>query len=145
MHRSSRRTALAAVLLGGFVVLPLPGDAASADCIAGVPRFEDGREPPLVTRGETFTIVGDGYVQGCDDGGDSLGCGTPMHERPAEDVVLELHQRGETWRLATANAENDGDAVGHVSWTVTVPADAIPGRATLRADGGSALEVRIDR
>ncbi|MSW71418.1 MAG: hypothetical protein F2829_15335 [Actinobacteria bacterium] len=137
--------ARAAVTLVAVVVLvPLPVDSASADCATGVLQFDDGRTQLSVVPGEVVTLTSAGYVKGCDDGGDrDVGCSAPLHERPREDIELRLRQGGEERPLATVDAQNEGDDVGLVSWTVTIPVDAIAGRATFVPDGGQPLTVRV--
>jgi hypothetical protein len=89
-------------------------------------------------------LTGTGFVKGCDDGGDSdFGCAAPKYEQPRDDIELRLRQRGEERLLATADAQNEGDDLGRVSWSATIPADAIAGRATLVPDGGEPLTIRI--
>ena len=70
MRPRIRRSALALLVLGAVVVVPLPGDVASADCATSDLQFEDGRTQPEVVRGETLTLFANGFVKGCDDGGD---------------------------------------------------------------------------
>ena len=38
-----------------------------------------------------------------------------------EEVALKLPQGGEELLLATADARNNGDDLGRISWTVTIP------------------------
>lgn len=137
--------ARAAVTLVAVVVLvPLPVGSASADCATGILQFDDGRTQLSVVPGEVVTLTSAGYVKGCDDGGDpDVGCSAPLHEQPREDIELRLRQGGEERPLATVDAQNEGDDVGLVSWTVTIPVDAIAGRATFVPDGGQPLTVRV--
>ncbi len=138
--RGRRSLALGALL--ALVFVPMPQDAAVAACVAGL-QLEQELDVGMVAQGETITVVGEGYVQGCDDGGDpGVGCGAPLYERPKEDVELRLAQDANEVLLGVADAEQvDGD-FGHVRWTVTIPADAAIGRAVLKADG-AALRIKI--
>jgi hypothetical protein len=144
LRPTTTRAAIALVAFGALVAIPLPGDYASADCAAPAIRFEDGRSHIRVAPGDSVTLTGTGFVKGCDDGGDSdFGCAAPQYEQPRDDIELELRQGGEERLLATADAENECDDLGRVSWSATIPADAIAGRATLVPDGGEPLTVQI--
>lgn len=133
------------VALGALVALasvPMPQHAAVAACVTGL-QFDGEPDRRVVAPGETVTLSGAGYVEGCDDGGDPhMGCGAPLHERPRQDVELSLSQGSDEVVLAVADAEKVGDDFGHVSWIVTIPADVSLGRAVLSADGAE-LDIRI--
>jgi hypothetical protein len=132
------------VALGALVMMPSPHDFAAASCAAPLIQFADGRSLPLISPGETLTLTGEGFVRGCDDGSEEgFGCAPPPYEQPRKDVNLSLVRGAEEQLLETADARNDGDHLGRISWTVTIPADAEDGRATLVPDGGEPLPVRI--
>ena len=136
--------AVAVLALGLLVLVPLPGDGAAADCATPLLRFADGRTDARVAPGETVTVTGAGYVEGCDDGGDpDFACAPPLHEQPSEGVELWLRQSGEQRLLGTADARNVGDDLGRVSWSFVVPADAAEGRATLLPHGGAPLAIHV--
>lgn len=118
---------------------------AQASC-AG-PVLDLGRPARLPRTGEV-TVTGRFFVDGCNDVGvchGVLGCqscdyGPPV--KPLTDLTIQLHQRGRTWDLATADATGDS---GRVSWTFRLPPAARRGAATLTVDGAyaDATPVRI--
>lgn len=57
------------------------------------------------------------------------------------DVDLVLEQGGSSWTLGTQDASARDDRYA-ITWTATVPSDAQPGPATLRAGFGE-LPVEI--
>ena len=134
-----RRRFLALVLaLAGLTLLPYGGPAV-ASC-AG-PSVE---APPALAPGATVEVRGDNFVDGCQDTGScpAFGCGgcdygpEPV---PIPDVPLSLTQRGRTWDLGTA----DADERGRVRWEVTLPDDVRPGRARLSWGTPDGLPVRV--
>lgn len=146
MPRPRTGAAVGLAVLAALASVPLPRDPAAASCAAPGLTFRDGREQPRVTPGETVTLISDGYVDGCNDGGETgppFGCGTPAWEQPTQDVELRFRQPGRMETLATADAENVGDELGHISWTVTIPADAAAGHGVLVPDGGERLRIRV--
>ena len=144
MRSSTSPGAFAVLTFGLLVFVPLPGGGASASCATSLLRFEDGRTDARVAPGETVTVTGLGYVEGCDDGGDGdFGCAPPEHEQPREGIELWLRQAGEQRLLGTADARTVGDDFGRVSWSFAIPADAAVGRATLLPDGGESLAIHI--
>jgi hypothetical protein len=100
---------------------------------AGAPAAGDGEAatacpPPSIeavparaAAGAKFRLLGHGFSSGC-DGGD-----------PAQDVEILFRQDGETWRLATI----DADRALTFGTRKRVPEGAEPGRATVLANTGS--------
>lgn len=74
-------------------------------------------EPARAAPGAAFRLRGRGFSSGCDGVG------------PARGIGVHFLQAGKSWRLATLDADRDltFDA------RLRVPADARPGRATVRA------------
>jgi hypothetical protein len=139
---ASRKTGWAAVVALLVAAGPWPAWHASAGCVA--PYLEDsatGAAPPVLVRGSTVTIEGDAFATGCDDTGPTWGCSGESRV-PMRDVTLRIRQGEREWELGAADA-SDGDEVGHVEWTVALPDGLEPGRATLRADQGDPLRVRV--
>ena len=142
------------VVLLGLTLAPWPGPPASASCAAPSLALEghhpaDGRA--TLVRGEEVTVIGRGFVDGCDDtgGGTVLGCGGDTEtEVPLTDVELVVvHGRAEARRsLDTEDAgEADDNELGQVTWTFTVPETMEPGPVTLETDRSDPLNVRISR
>ena len=141
MSRATLRRVLSFGLLAALLVMPWPLDTACAGC-AGVLEVE-GSTMSLVSPGESFTVVGQGFTEGCDDNGDAgLSCGVQAYERPLQDIELRLVRGTATTSLGTEDARKEGDNYGLVTWTVEIPADAPPGRVTLEA-GGASLQLRV--
>ncbi len=129
-----------ALVLVGFVIVPAPGERAAASCAAPVLETVGGSgHPPTVPRGSTITVRGRAFVKDCDDTGQGrggFGCSSSQRRDPYGPLIgirLELRQSGRHWTLGTADGHGD---LGRVSWQVTVPAGAHPGRATLVAVHG---------
>jgi hypothetical protein len=129
-------------VLVALASIPIPQQSAVAACAPGL-RIDRKLDIGMVAQGETITVVGSGYVQGCNDGGDPTpACGAPLYERPKEDIELRLSQDSDEVLLGVADATKVDDDFGRVTWTVTIPATADVGRAVLKADG-AALRVKI--
>ena len=61
-----------------------------------------------------------------------------------KDINLRIRQGTEEWDLGSADADvADADQPGHVFWTITLPKDLKPGRATLIADDSEPLRVQV--
>lgn len=137
MRRSSLLlgTALMAIL-----VAPAP-EPAIAQCSG--PYFDD-IDNLVLTRGQTATIEGRSFVDGCQDTGScSVGCNADCdygpEPEPSTDITLQLVQRGHTWKLGVADADDDG----RVTWTFEVPRRAQQGPAELLVDYATSATVRI--
>ncbi|WP_182524632.1 hypothetical protein [Nocardioides dongkuii] len=138
-----RASLLPLSVLLGLVLAPYPERPASASCAA--PYLEVG-ESPVLERGAARTVRGRAFVDGCQDSMSctiSFGCQSCEDDDPppvpAQDVALELRQRGRTFELGTADAGEDGQ----VTWTVDLPAGVRRGPARLVADGANPVPVRV--
>lgn len=142
-----RRLAFAAALL--VTAVPWPTWDASASCAAPYLQMADtSAGTPVLVRGSSITVEGRAFVDGCNDGGssDAWGCSSDEGEAevPMDDVTLRIRQGQREWELGTEDAGTaDGNRLGHVAWTTTVPVGLKPGRATLQADGSGPLHVRV--
>lgn len=150
------RPTFAATLTGllGLSLAPYPSLSASASCAAPmlfIEGHQHDHQPLDLHPGEEVTVSGRGFVDGCDDvgeGSSAFGCsGEDASEKPLEDVELvALQGRSMPNRtsLATADAGSaDGDRLGWISWSFTVPASLEPGAAVLKTVGSEPLRVRI--
>jgi len=142
MTRRALVLLLALVLL---TVVPVPGPGrADASCAAPVLDRPVGKRPALA-RGEATDVSGSGFRTGCADSvacPAEPGCGACVEndeEVPQDDVRLQLRQKGRSWDLGVA----DADESTRVSWRVVVPGGARPGPARLLADGAEPLLVRL--
>lgn len=152
MRHTSRALVTA---LAGLAVLPLPQTPASASCATprlSIEGVESGRARPALMVGESVTVLGRGFVDGCDDTGSSstFGCSGDDGSEPSapledvELVALQGQPTPEQTPLATADAGSaEDDRLGWVTWTFVVPATLTPGPATLTTVGSEALRVRI--
>lgn len=135
------RLVLALAPVAVLLTAPWAGEPAAASCVGPTVVADE----PLVG-GTVVEIGGTRFADlPCDDtGGGSAGGCEDDHEPvdppvvPYDDVVLTLVQGGRSWELASADADDDGD----LSWSVTIPAGAAPGRARLETEYG-ATRVRI--
>lgn len=134
---------LVLVVLLGLLASPYPQQSATASC-AG-PSLEE--QPAVLARGATLTVTGSFFVDGCQDSMSCdarPGCSSCEDDAPAPvplvGVTLELRQRGQTWVLGTAAA----DDAGRIAWSVELPTGVRPGSARLWTDESGAVEVRID-
>jgi hypothetical protein len=123
--------------------------AASVEgaCASPAPILE--ARPARGAPGDEFGIRGRYFVAGfsaCDD----TGSGSPAAQTvPARDVRVEFLQGGRTWELGSVPA----DKGSRIASKLKVPADARPGRATVRAtygqgppespDGRTSIEARF--
>lgn len=125
---SSRPTSAAA---GPSSDPPSPAEAA---CARPEPALE--LRPARGGPGEELRLRGRHFVAGfgaCDDAPPE----TSAQTVPAGDVGIEFRQGGKTWKLGSVRA----DGRSRLSAEFEVPADARPGRATVRAVyGGGADE-----
>jgi len=122
------------LLLAALFFLPAPSSTAS--CVGPSLTVPDQSSPANVTLGFGFAVNGQYFHNGCADAvtSDSFGCHHASDtETPMTGIVLRLRQAGHTWDLGTADA-GSGLRLGHVHWSVRVPADAKVGRAVLVAD-----------
>lgn len=142
------RRLLPMTLLLGLAAAPFPQQAASASCAA--PYLQD--TPRSAERGESVTIQGRAFVDGCQD---SMGCSTGAFgcqsctydeppEVPLEDVELWLVQGERRWMVDVSDAGTASDnQLGHVSWTFDVPRHAEPGPARLRTQRAQPERITI--
>lgn len=137
-HRVALIAGIAAAAGSLGLITPL---ALSASCVGPSLSVEPPIEPPrmtpaaaIVVRGESSTVYGEWFRDGCNDTGVS-GCGVRVQdpESPLTDLELRLRQGDQSWPLGTADA---GDRAVHyaVTWVFTVPDQARPGAATLETD-----------
>jgi hypothetical protein len=133
---------LLAALLLGLAFAPIPQPPAAASCVGPTIRTE-GLD---LRRGESATIAGESFVDGCRDTmtcSGILGCSrceyTDPPPQPMRDVALRLEQGRRSWTLGTV----DADDAGEVAWVIVVPEDARPGPARLVVDGNPPERVRI--
>lgn len=104
-----------------------PGSAA---CASPAPVLE--ARPARGAPGDAFRVRGKHFVAGfsvCDDTGPGLSAAQTI---PARDVRVEFRQGGRTWELGRVEADKDSRLAARLE----VPADARPGRATVRATYG---------
>lgn len=105
-------------------------DSSAAACASPAPVL--GARPARGAPGDAFRVSGKHFVAGfsvCDDTGrDPSGAQTI----PARDVRVDFRQGGRTWELGRVEA----NASSRLAATFEVPADASPGRATVRATYG---------
>ena len=110
------------------------GGSATAEAGAtGCPSPFLEAEPAQAAQGAKFRLRGNNF---------SSGCGENVRRiRPAQDVRVTFRQDGQTWTLATVDADRNltFDA------RLRVPADAEPGLATVRATprSGGPVEERF--
>ncbi len=106
--------------------------AASAEAACASPEPTLEAKPAWGAPGGEFSIRGRYFVAGfsaCDD----TGSGSPAAQTvPARDVRVEFLQGGRTWELGSVAA----DKGSRIASKLKVPADARPGRATVRATYG---------
>jgi len=101
----------------------------SSACASPAPVLE--ARPARGAPGDAFRVRGKHFVAGfsvCDDTGPDLSAQTV----PARDVRVEFRQGGRTWELGRIEA----DKGSRLAARLEVPADARPGRATVRATYG---------
>jgi hypothetical protein len=139
--------ALLAVLLG-VSLAPYPAPPATASCVG--PYLKDA-EDLVLHRGDTVTVHGRAFAEGCRDTmtcSGWLGCDHCEYNdpppQPMTDVALVLRQRGRTWTLATADARTAEDnQLGWATWTFELPDDVQPGRARLLPESSEPVPVQI--
>ncbi|NBM16452.1 hypothetical protein [Streptomyces sp. GC420] len=134
-----RKGTLALLVLAAAVLVPAEG--ANGICVGPELRVRAGGDgTPEVRAGETLTVEGVCFMEGCDDTGDSTGFGCSAGERgattPRRDVTLVLRQGQREWRLGQEDARSaDEGPPGRITWRATVPEHLRPGPARLVADG----------
>ena len=147
LHVRRRPLLLIATLLG-LAALPLPQTPASASCAAPYLKVS---ERLVLERGETMTIEGRSFADGCQDSmscSGALGCDSCKYDDPPpvplDDVGLRLVQRGRTWTVAVADAGTaESNRLGWVEWTFEVPVDARRGPAKLFPEHAEAVPIEI--
>lgn len=147
LRRVPVRWLVPALLLGALAFAPF--DFADGSCAAPNLRIGMGSDArPALRIGSAVTVNGRHFAEGCDDqgGGSTLGCDDAGEDEvPLEDVTLVLHQGSRHWDLGTRDAGTaDEGRLGHVTWGVTIPGEARPGKARLVA-GTAEQAVTIGR
>lgn len=154
-HIGMRPRLLAAVVLLGLATAPFPQPPAHAECAGPTLKVQGmEEEPALLHRGEQVTVMGRGFVNGCDDtgGGSGFGCSGNDDgeiESPMVNIELVLLQGQPTMKqtslaLSDAGTAADGQ-LGWGTWTFTVPTHQPLGRAVLKTEGSSPLPIRVPR
>ena len=114
----------------GYAGLVESGHAA---CAASRPTLE--ARPAQAAPSEPLNLHGEGFFGDfiCDDTGPPI-LSRPTGGRPTDGIRVELLQGTKTWTLATVASDKNlrFDAKG-----LTVPADAAPGEAVVRATSPS--------
>jgi hypothetical protein len=148
--------ALLTVLLG-LAVVPYPAAPAAASCAAPWLSFDGerpGRERVEVARGEELTVLGRGFVSGCDDQGEvsAFSCSgndVGQAEEPMVDIELYVAQQRPTYTQVSLGMADAGTAednrLGWVTWTFTVPETMRLGGAQIWTEGSESLRVRVVR
>ena len=124
---------LATVLLAAFCAAAAgyagTVEGAHASCGASQPTLK--ADPAQAAPGEPFGLHGEGFYGEfiCDDTGPPV-LFRPQGGRPTDGIRVELLQGTKKWTLATVASDKNlsFDAAG-----LTVPADAAPGAAVMRA------------
>jgi len=116
--------------------LLLAGFAFGIGLFAFMPVLEANCAPPMISlnigrgeRGTTLTVTGIYFATACDDVGGSGGRIQPRI--PAKKIKIFLKQGKKSTLLTTVAA---ADSNLRFSVDVTIPASAMPGKATLTAD-----------
>lgn len=143
-----RASLLLIATLFGVAAVPFPQPPASASCAA---PYLKATGLLVLERGETVTIEGRSFIDGCRDSmtcSGVLGCDSCEYDdpppTPMRDVGLRLVQRDRTWRLAVSDAQTaDSNHLGWVSWTFDVPAGARPGPAKLLPGQSEPVRIQI--
>lgn len=123
--------ALAGTLLT-VAAVPLAASSAHASCVAP----EIAVTPTTVVAGGSTTVTGHSFMATCNDV--SIDGESPPKAKPAK-VTVGFTQDGRTVTLAKVTAS----AKYRIDETVTIPRWAEPGRATIDANGGSAVTVTV--
>ena len=97
----------------------------------------DGEQTPVFTvaLGDTLTVDGEYFFDGCNDVIVSSGCSGPTEPPPApaaRGVPLVLAQAGHHWTLGRADAAGE-EELWAITWTAALPDDLEPGPAKLTA------------
>lgn len=108
-------------------------DSGQAACAAVRPGLE--ASPAQAVPGEPFRLHGEGFYGDfiCDDTGPPVSS-RPAGGRPTDGIRVELLQGTKTWPLATVSS---GEGLEFDAESLTVPADAAPGEAVVRATSPS--------
>lgn len=108
-------------------------NSSEAACAQTLPNLEPEQAAP----GESFRLYGDNFFAGCNDvvvNGEE-----PPSEPPSQNVRITFKQQGQSWRLATVDAEPDYSLEANP----TVPEDAVPGEALVVVKEPSELPVEV--
>lgn len=128
---------LALVLLAALyaVTAGCSGLGGGAACAATAAKLE--ASPARASPNQTFRLHGEGFYGDfiCDDTGPPS-LSRPAGGRPTDGIRVEFLQGTRVWTLATVASDKDltFDTEG-----LTVPADAAPGEAVVRATSPSVL------
>ncbi len=108
-------------------------DSGQAACAAVRPSLE--ASPAQAAPGEPFRLHGEGFYGDfiCDDTGPPV-WSRPAGGRPTDGIRVEILQGTKTWILATVSS---GEGLEFDAEGLTVPADAAPGEAVVRATSPS--------
>ena len=129
MRNATPSLMLVLALLAVLYAVTAGRGSGGAACAAVRPSLEASRAQ--AAPGETFRLRGKGFYGDfiCDDTGPPVSS-RPAGGRPTGGIRVELLQGTKTWTLATVASDEklEFDAEG-----LTVPADAAPGEAAVRA------------
>ena len=125
-----------AIGLIGAAVIPAP---AEASCAAPWIEVQTDEFSP----GDQVHVAGEFFLDGCNDNGGGSACSpfpqAPEPEPPMTGVRLELRREGSVLDAVEVDADNDG----RLQATLTVPADAQPGRYVVDSVYGGFRQQRV--
>lgn len=129
MRNAMPSVVLVLVLLAALYVLTAGRDGGGAACGATLPSLEAG--PARAAPDGSFRLHGEGFYGDfiCDDTGPAF-LSRPAGGRPTGGIRVEFVQGTKTWTLATVTSDED---LAFDAERLTVPADASPGKAVVRA------------
>ena len=122
----------AALVLVLVLVAPV-GCAGNSSAACGGMASSIRVESHQVPSGGTFEVRGEGFGElvECDDAGSVGGELEGARFEPRTDITIELRQGSKTWGLVSLDADRESA----FREKIRLPEDAVPGRATVTADG----------
>ena len=129
MRNATPSLMLVLVLLAVLYALIAGRGGGGAACAAALPSLE--ASPARAAPDGSFRLHGEGFYGDfvCDDTGPAF-LSRPAGGRPTGDIRVEFVQGTRTWTLATVTSDED---LAFDAERLTVPADAAPGKALVRA------------